>query len=107
MPAHRSPIPRGSRPSSKATGQKLHDRPDPAARVGDLRQPGLGASLTFHCRTLRGAPVRGEPYLVEIRQCVDDDGPGGAPGTLLPCEDWHRVDQGCGRSFHIAEAARQ
>jgi ribonuclease T2 len=73
----------------------------------DSRQPGLGASLTFHCRTLRGAPVRGEPYLVEIRQCVDDDGPGGAPGTLLSCEDWRRVDQGCGRSFHIAETARR
>lgn len=73
----------------------------------ESRQPGLGASLTFHCRTLRDAPVRGEPYLVEIRQCIDDDGPGGAPGRLLSCEDWHRVDQGCGRSFHIAEAVRR
>ena len=80
---------------------------DELRAFADSHQPGLGASLTFHCRTLRDAPTRGEPYLIEIRQCVDDDGPGGAPGRLLSCEDWQRVDQGCGRAFHIAEAERR
>jgi hypothetical protein len=39
----------------------------------------------------------------EVRQCVDNDGPGGAPGTLLDCATVQRRDQGCGRSFLIAE----
>jgi ribonuclease I len=67
---------------------------------------GLGATLTFHCRALRDAPPdkRGKAFLVEIRQCIDDDGEGGAPGTPLACAAVQRRDQGCGREFHIAEA---
>jgi ribonuclease T2 len=80
---------------------------DELRRFAEDRQAGIGGSLTFHCRTLRDAPIRNEPYLIEIRQCVDNDGAGGAPGTLLDCEDVQRADQGCGRSFHIAESARR
>jgi ribonuclease I len=75
---------------------------DALRRFADTGLPGLGGTLTFHCRTLRDAPVRGEPYLLEIRQCVDNDGARGAPGTLLDCAAVKRRDQGCGRSFHIA-----
>jgi ribonuclease T2 len=74
-------------------------------RVADLFSPGLGRTLTFHCRTLRDAPGR-RPYLVEIRQCVDNDGPGGAPGTALACAMVKRRDQGCGDSFLIAGGSR-
>ena len=37
---------------------------------------GLGGTLTFHCRTLKDAPPahRHDPYLIEIRQCIDNDG---------------------------------
>jgi len=61
---------------------------------------GLGASLTFHCRTLRDAG--GRRFLIEVRQCVDNDGPDGAPGTLLDCAAVDRRDQGCGGGFMIA-----
>jgi hypothetical protein len=49
--------------------------------------------------------LRNRPYLIEVRQCIDDDGPNGAPGTLLDCATVNRRDQGCGRSFRIAELA--
>jgi ribonuclease I len=69
---------------------------------------GYGATLTFHCRTLRGAPPehRREPYLIEIRQCVDAKGPRGVPLHALACQDFGRQDQGCGRRFRIAERTR-
>jgi ribonuclease I len=70
-------------------------------RVVDAFQPGLGVSLTFHCRTLRDAQSS-RPYLIEVRQCVDNDGPNGAPGTALDCGAVQRRDQGCGSSFLIA-----
>jgi ribonuclease I len=72
----------------------------------DRVSPGLGATLTFHCRTLRDAPPerRGKPFLIEIRQCVDDDGEARAPRTPLACAPLQRRDQGCGREFHIAGA---
>lgn len=72
--------------------------------VADQYQPGIGATFTLHCRTLRGAPPgqREQPFLVEIRQCVDNDGPNGAPGTLLDCARLPRHDQGCGAAFRIA-----
>lgn len=44
---------------------------------------------------------RRRPHLLEVRLCVDDDGPGGAPGSLLRCGDVGRRDQGCGGSFMI------
>jgi ribonuclease I len=76
--------------------------------VADAFSPGLSASLTFHCRTLRDAPTaqRTQPFLIEVRQCVDNDGPGGAPGTPLDCAAVQRRDQGCGRSFRIAGMPR-
>jgi len=71
--------------------------------IADMYSPGLGRTLTFHCRTLREAGSR-RPYLIEVRQCVDNDGPGGAPGTALACAVVKRRDQGCGQSFLIAGA---
>lgn len=71
--------------------------------IADMFSPGLGRTLTFHCRPLRGASSR-RPYLIEVRQCVDNDGPGGAPGTALACAVVKRRDQGCGASFLIAGA---
>jgi ribonuclease I len=67
-------------------------------------KPGLGETLTFHCRTLRDAPgiYRRQPFLIEIRQCIDNDGARGSPGTLLRCADVGRRDQGCGKKFRIA-----
>jgi ribonuclease T2 len=74
--------------------------------VADLFSPGLGRTLTFHCRSLRDGRTR-RPSLIEVRQCVDNDGPGGAPGTPLACAMVKRRDQGCGSSFLIAgEEAR-
>lgn len=75
--------------------------------AADQWQPGIGATLTFHCRTLRDAPAaqRQRPFLVEVRQCIDNDGPGGAPHTLLDCATVDRRDQGCGQNFHIVENA--
>jgi ribonuclease I len=75
--------------------------------IADQYQPGVGATFTLHCRTLRGAPVgqRDQPFLVEIRQCVDNDGPNGAPGSLLDCARLPRHDQGCGAAFRIAGLA--
>jgi len=72
--------------------------------AADAARPGLGATFTLHCRTLRSAPPaqRQRPFLVEIRQCVDNDGPAGQPGTLLDCSKVGRHDQGCGNSFRIA-----
>jgi ribonuclease I len=73
--------------------------------MADLYQPGIGATFTLHCRTLNDAPPgqREQAFLVEVRQCVDNDGPGGAPGTLLDCASVQRRDQGCGASFRIAD----
>jgi ribonuclease I len=72
----------------------------------DRFRPGLGATLVFQCRTLRDAPgaQRKRPFLVEVRQCVDNDGANGAPGTPLDCAGVQRRDQGCGGSFLIAES---
>jgi len=72
----------------------------------DQFHPRLGATLVLQCRTLRDAPAaqRQRPFLVEVRQCVDNDGPGGAPGTPLDCASVDRRDQGCGGSFRIAAA---
>ena len=72
--------------------------------TANLFHPGLGATLTFHCRVLRDAP--GQPHLVEVRQCVDNDGPNGAPRTPLDCATVKRRDQGCGHEFRIAGARR-
>jgi ribonuclease I len=75
-------------------------------RYADAYETGMGATLTFHCRTLRDAPRehRREPYLVEIRQCFDSTGPGGRPGLRMDCAAVNRRDQGCGSGFRIAGA---
>lgn len=72
----------------------------------DAFDRGLGATLTFHCRTLADAPTvrHRQHYLVEVRQCVDNDGPRGAPKTPLDCAAVKRRDQGCGHTFRIAGA---
>ena len=93
-----------------ALGATLTTRAGDVATAAELRgiaeafSPGLGRTLTFHCRTLRDGP--GRPYLIEIRQCVDNDGPGGAPGTALACAMVKRRDLGCGGSFLIAGGSR-
>lgn len=69
--------------------------------IADLFHPGLGATLTFHCRVLRDASSA-QPHLIEVRQCVDNDGPNGAPRTPLDCAAVKRRDQGCGQHFRIA-----
>jgi ribonuclease T2 len=77
---------------------------DDLRAAADAARPGLGATLVFQCRTLRGAPgaQRQRPFLVEVRQCVDNDGPLGEPHTPLDCATVNRRDQGCGRNFLIA-----
>jgi len=42
--------------------------------------------------------------LIEVRQCIDNDGEAGAPGTLLDCASLGRRDQGCGSAFEVAGA---
>jgi ribonuclease T2 len=88
-----------------ALGARLTTLAGRDTTAGELREtanqfsPGIGATLTLHCRTMRGSGDR--PVLVEVRQCVDNDGPGGAPGSLLDCSAVQRRDQGCGASFQI------
>jgi ribonuclease T2 len=74
-------------------------------KQAEARAPGIGDTLTFHCRTVRGAPAnhRREPYLVEIRQCIAADArAGGTPGAPVSCASVGRRDQGCGAGFRIA-----
>lgn len=87
-----------TRAGGEATAAELRN-------TADLFSPGLGRTLTFHCRTLRNGSGR-RPYLIEVRQCVDNDGAGGAPGTALACAVVKRRDQGCGESFLIAGGER-
>jgi ribonuclease T2 len=71
--------------------------------AADRAAPGFGRSVVFMCKNLRSPDParRGRPYLYEARLCVDDDGPAGAPGTLLDCAAVGRRDQGCGEQFWI------
>ena len=71
--------------------------------TADLFGAGTGRTFTLHCRNLRGSG--GKPVLMEIRQCVDNDGPGGGPGTPFDCATVERRDQGCGGGFLIAGPA--
>jgi len=72
-------------------------------RAAERLRPGFGSQLVFVCRTLRSEDPakRRRPHLLEVRLCVDADGPGGGPGRLLRCADVDRRDQGCGGSFMI------
>jgi ribonuclease T2 len=83
----------------EATAEELRE-------TADSYHPGLGQTLTFQCRTIRDASQssHGRPFLIEVRQCVDNDGANGAPATLLDCASVNRRDQGCGGSFYIARA---
>jgi ribonuclease T2 len=65
--------------------------------------PGFAQSVVFMCKNLRSRDPkkRARPYLYEVRVCVDNDGPGGEPGSLLSCASVRRRDQGCGTSFWI------
>jgi ribonuclease I len=89
-----------------ALGARLTTLAGREADAGELRDianqfhPGIGATFTLHCRRVRGEGDR--PVLMEVRQCVDNDGPGGTPGTLLDCARVQRRDQGCGKSFFVA-----
>lgn len=93
-----------------ALGDKLTTLAGRRTSAAELRgfaddyEAGMGDTLTFHCRTLRGAPRehREEPYLVEIRQCVDNTGPDARPGFRMNCAAVKRRDQGCGSGFRIA-----
>ena len=82
----------------ETTGAELRE-------IADLFHPGLGATLTLHCRVLRDAHSA-QPHLIEVRQCVDNDGPDGAPRTPLNCATVKRRDQGCGQHFRIAGIRR-
>lgn len=72
--------------------------------TADMFQPGIAATFTLHCRTLRDSG--GRPVLIEVRQCIDDDGLNRAPGKLLDCASVGRRDQGCGSSFEVAGERR-
>jgi ribonuclease T2 len=78
--------------------------PDELRDAMSATHPGFARTFTLHCRTLRDArpELRDRAFLVEVRQCVDDDGAGGAPGTPIDCGSVNRRDQGCGGSFRIA-----
>jgi ribonuclease I len=91
-----------------ALGKSLTMNAGGIVAANDLRaaaealERGLGAALTFHCRTPRDAPRRDRPYLVEVRQCLDAGGTNGAPGSPVACASVNRRDQGCGARFRIA-----
>lgn len=99
-----------ARPIDGALGARLTTLAGRETSASELREtaelfrPGIGPSLTFHCRNLRGSG--NTPVLFEVRQCIDNDGPGGAPGTLLECASVQRRNQGCGASFLVAERDR-
>ena len=85
----------------------LQGRQADAATLRDAAEsfsPGIGRTFTLHCRTVRGSG--GTPVLMEVRQCVDNDGPDGAPGTLLDCATVGRRDQGCGGGFLVEGRSR-
>lgn len=102
-----------SLPVVTALGDRLTTMAGRKTSASELRgfaddyEAGMGATLTFHCRTLRDAPRehRQEPYLVEIRQCFDNTGPDDGPGFRMDCASVKRRDQGCGPGFRIAGRA--
>ncbi len=65
--------------------------------------PALADSVVFMCKNLASVNPqhRRRPYLVSVRVCIDNDGAGGRPETLLRCESVGRRDQGCGQSFFV------
>jgi ribonuclease T2 len=71
--------------------------------AADRAVPQFGEHLVLVCRRLRSdaAAKRRQPHLIEVRVCLDDDGPGGGPGSLLRCADVGRPDPGFGGGFMI------
>lgn len=76
---------------------------DELRAAANVTVPGYGDTITFHCQNIRSPDPakRGRPYLIEVRHCIDNDGPSGAPGTPLACRSVQRRDQGCGARFWI------
>ena len=70
--------------------------------VADLFSPGLGRTLTFHCRTLARRARAAGPISSKCASAWTTTGPDGAPRTALACAIVKRRDQGCGDSFMIA-----
>jgi ribonuclease I len=70
--------------------------------AADSFEPGMGSTLTFHCRMPagQGDSSSRRPWLFEVRQCLDDDSDG-ALGAPLECASVHRRDQGCGGRFFV------
>lgn len=101
----------GTRRANAALGEVLRRNAGRAVSAAQLRaaadrlQPGFGAQVVFLCRNLRSddPAKRRRPHLVEVRVCLDDDGPAGAPGAPLRCAEVGRRDQGCGGQFMIDE----
>ncbi len=98
-----------TRRANEALGEAIRRQAGRGTTAGELRaaadraEPGFGQHLVFMCRTLRSADPakRRRPHLIEVRVCLDDDGPRGGPGSLLRCADVGRRDQGCGGGFVI------
>jgi ribonuclease T2 len=99
----------GTRRANEALGEAIRRYAGRSVTAGALRaaaeraRPGFGEQVVFVCRTLRSDDParRRRPHLLEVRVCIDDDGPGGGPGTLLRCADVGRRDQGCGGTVFI------
>lgn len=96
-----------AREVNAALGERLTSLAGQSTNAAELRahadrlSPGIGATLTFHCRNLRDAPAGSrEAYLVEVRQCVTNGDEGRA--RAVRCAQYNRRDQGCGRAFRIA-----
>lgn len=65
--------------------------------------PELSESIVFVCKNLRteNPRHRQRPYLISVRACIDNDGPGGRPASWLNCTSVGRRDQGCGQTFFV------
>jgi ribonuclease T2 len=92
-----------------ALGAAVRDSVGRRSSVATLRaaanavHPRIGDSLVFVCKNLQHAPAAQQRrhFLIEVRACLDNAGPDGAPQSLLRCADVQRRDQGCGDSFEI------
>jgi ribonuclease T2 len=100
---------RATERANLALGEALRRNAGRTVPIATLRAaanaavPGFGQSVVFLCKNPRSqdSAKRRRAYLYEVRVCIDNDGAGGAPGTLLRCADVQRRDQGCGREVWI------
>jgi ribonuclease T2 len=100
---------RATESANAALGDALRRNAGRSVAVATLRAaadaavPGYGRSVIFVCKNPRSqaAASQRRALLVEARVCIDNDGAGGAPGTLLRCADVQRRDQGCGSEVFI------